>query len=402
MEMENEQVQRSSQPLKVEAQPSGVEGAAPGNGLAVTTTPTAEKATEQPQKPKESLTAAEKLQLKEKAATALKQLTKEADRVTTAPDYFAALGFIPGQADVNNVDRMKSAFRERVQYFHPDKANRKVDQILGDVGATFPELADEAQKARLACEAATRKLTDAESFLKDDSRRAKYLGEKYGIQANVSEEKKFRDSPEPETEQSKQRTQATQRGSERTQPKPEPEFVQDARAGYAKGFQDWRDTYESPAWKAFSKVWSERQAPAQTTEKPKTAAEPPESLLNRIKETQGQRRLNEMIDLGVEAFNEVKDNMSLKFVLEVLVAIFEQLQAKYTLKQEKRGLPIDVVKASFQGMISRLNQRPDGNERWATKLMLKQKLQMMKSSAAIVLGFLKQPPPFSGPFGATA
>lgn len=405
-EIGSEQFQPGPQKPEAAAKSAGVEGAVSGNSVVAVTAPDAEQ-TSPPKK--EGLSASEKLKLKEAATAALKQLIKAANQITSAPDYAAALGVIPSQADIKSSVRFKAALRQRLTYFHPDRANIKVAEILGDVGKFFPELADQAHSARLACEEASKKLSEAESFLRDDSRRAKYLAEKYGIQAGAPEGQRNRANAGPEAQRTKPRAERTNPGSSTQQEQSRaertrqaPDWVREARESQEQGFKDWRDTYASDAWQEFARTWDERRPPAQATERPKTAGKRVESLLERIKEAQGQSRLKEMVQLGVEALKEVKDMVTLKLILELVVTYYDLLKKKYPLKENKGSLPNDIAMFSLKGMLSRLNRKQDANERWETKQTTDSRLQMLVNSASIILNYLQPKPPFGGPFGATA
>ncbi len=410
-EIESEQFQSGPQKPDAVAKPAGVEGTAPGNSVTAVTAPDTEKTAAQaktaeqaPAPKKESLSAAEKLKLKEAATAALKQLIKAANQITSAPDYAAALGVIPGQADIKSSDRFKAALRQRLTYFHPDRANIKVAEILGDVGKFFPELADQAHSARLACEEASKKLSEAESFLRDDGRRAEYLAKKYGIQAGAPEGQRSRANTGPEAQRTKPRAESTNPGSNTRQEQPRaertrsaPDWVKEARQSQRQGFQDWRETYASDAWQEFARDWEARRPPVETAEKARTVSERFGSLVEQVKETQGQRRFAEMIQLGVEALKEVKDMVTLKHVLEIMLAYYDLLKTKYPMKENRGSLPNEIAMLSLKGMLGMLKKPEDGNTRWATRQATESRIQMLVNSAAIILDYLKPRSPLMRP-----
>lgn len=379
-----------AQPVVLEAQPGTTAVNLAEKTLEKDPKDQAAKTPEQPVKPPErTLSAAEKQELKTKAVDALNSLIKEAGRVASSPDYFALLGLIPGQADIKDGERVKAAYRDRVGYFHPDKANRKVAEILGEVGKLFPELADQAQTARLACEEATKKLNEAGSFLSDASRREKYLAEKYQIRVGL---------PQAETTQKAQTVNSAQaestgrRRQEAPQRTPAPDWVQDARAGYAQGFQDWREAYQSDAWQDFTRNWNEQYQPF--VEKPREYT----SLIDLIREGKGERHLTELRSLAQEALQEVKDVTSLKQLLELVLAVYEILKSMYSLKREKRGLPVEVTMMSLKGVLAQLKRPEDGNQRWMTKLAAETRLNLLKNSIKVILDYLKPEPLGPSPF----
>lgn len=359
--------------------------------------PTAQKSAEAPPKKKDALTAAEKQQLKERATDALQALIKEANRVTTARDYLASLGIIPGQADIKDGERIKAAYRKQVAYFHPDKTTQEVARILGDVGKLFPELADKAHSARLACEEATKTLNNAGSFLSDESRREKYLAQKYGIHASApdaaenaaaGQQKRSETANQRAEAKTKQRTTTERAGTAAR-----PDWVREAQAANDRSFRDWEHTYASSAWQDFARYWQDRQPPI-----PKAR----EVLVEKMKEGRGQIYLRELVEVGVEAFQDVKDLESFKLILEVILKFYDVLKSKYELKQEKRGLPIEIVMLSLKGMWSRLNREKDGNELWAPKRILETQLAILKGSAIAILNYLKPQQFGRNSFGASA
>lgn len=371
------------------------------------------------EKPKASefLTDAEKKELRKRAVLELNKLRKEADAVVTAPDYIKSAGYTPGQADIKNFDGLKNAIRQRLRYFHPDIANRKVVEILGDVARIFPELADQAQLTRLACEGATRTLNNAADFLSDEARRTDYLAKKYNIRAGAPEGEQGKADARaqqsrttPGTEQTRQSTnpggaekQRQKRRPETSAPGRTPDFSQAFAPGFAsETFVADDDEIFDDSWAAFAKFWQERNPQVDPTEQPVKPGQRLESVLEKVKQMHAERRFNEMVTLGLEALNEVKDMDSLKFVLELILAFYDVLKTKFSLKQNKGTMPNDTVMLALESMLNMIEKPKDANAIWAPKRVIESQLAVLKNSASIMLNYLKPKSPLGSPLGMAA
>lgn len=386
-----------------------IEGAAPDGSPAA-------KAPAEKRKQPEFLTAEEKRELRERAVHELNKLRKEADAVVTAPDYIKSAGYTPGQADIKNFDGLKNAIRQRLRYFHPDIANRKVAEILGDVARIFPELADQAQLTRLACEGATRTLNNAADFLSDEARRTDYLAKKYNIRAGEPEGEQSKTEPSaqrsrttPGVEQPRQNTAPG--GAEQTQKKPRPETSARVRTDFSRAFAPGfaseafvadADEQFDDSWAQFAKFWQERNPQVDPAERLVKPGQKLESILEKVAEMHGQRRLKEMVTLGIEALNEVKDMDSLKFVLELILTFYDVLKTKFSLKQNHGSMPNETVMLALKSMLNMMEKPKDANAIWAPKRVIESQLAVLKNSASIMLGYLKPKSPFGGPLGMAA
>jgi|GEM_PF-4641522 len=354
--------------------------------------------------PTEADATAEKARLMAKASEALQRLIHEAEHVShQSQDYFMALGLIPGAADIKNSDRVRQAYRDKIQYFHPDKSNVKVKQILGEVGAMFPDLINLANQASLACESAAKVLNEAGSFLENDNRRANYLAEKYGIHPGVDQAFSPASQFAPDakwggaTSAAAEPKVGSQRASWGTRDRAERNDNSDRRAGWAGFDQEptksartestWGQDFDQ--WQTFMNEWY------QTGESEESKAATG-SRGAALVEKRGRRILSQLVSEALAAIKEASDVTSLKVALEKLIESYQKIKAEYQLPKNGAGLPLDILILAMSGFAKSLepgvveNNR-QRNSKWSenTPEAKKSYLEYLANSIGVLVNMLK-------------
>jgi hypothetical protein len=282
--------------------------------------------------------AAERERLKAQASEALQRLKQEADQVNSKDgDPFRVLDLIPGSADLTDGQRAKDAYRAKINYFHPDKANIKVKEILDQVGSMFPELNQLAGETAQACLDAAKTLNNAGKLLEDDKRRVTVLAEQYGIfpAAEPAVEKTTQRTAQRTAEPVAETETSNQYGAQ-TEPEPVDAMPQ----------QTWNENFDR--WEDFMNNWDKFRESARVSK-------PPEQRKAHLVEHRGKRILAELIAEAIKTIQEAIDAEGLKLALEDLIAEYKKTKAEYWLPTKGATLPLDLTVMTIEGFTHQLD-----------------------------------------------